>query len=461
MVVACDNCGAKYNLEESKIPERGARITCKKCMHVFRVYPSSTASEEEVELDFSSFDSPKQDIPLTPPPPKQPEEEPAVQEQPEAVATEDQDAEDVTGMDVYALDFQKVGLKFWKVKIKIGFTYDFSDFKTFVKSLREGRINDTDLLSHDGSNWIPINEIDDLEVYFCRLYKKLEKSATEPEESAPKPSLSVGDSSSSGPSNINDLASAIADAESEVNSAFSPVSQSRPQRAVQNRNRPIRKKRTPVPPPTKNNFPLGLVAFAAVVLIGGGLWFAFSSDSSSKKAPASNNDPGFMQKHKAKKVDDALNAAKERMDQNKQKIAAEKGIELPSDKPAEKETENLEAVVPQEVLDARNKASQGGSAPKVKKAADYAKEGAAAIKSRNYKLAARSYAQAAKSKPLGEYYERQGYALYKQGKFEAAEGVLKTAGSLGYKKAYKLLGEIYRDEYGDDAGASGYFDKAK
>ena len=470
MVVACDNCSAKYNLEESKIPERGARITCKKCMHVFRVYPSTRAPEEEVEVDFSSFDSDKQDIPLTPPPPKEPASPPA--ESP-AVATEptennaevDTAAEDVTGMDVYTLDFQKVGLKFWKVKIKIGFTYDFSDFKTFVKSLREGRINDTDLLSYDGKTWIPINEIDDLEVFFCQLYKKLEKSSTQPEDVKPKVKTSAGPDST-GPSNINDLASAIADAEAEVNTAFSPVSspvaQSRSSVSSHSRNRPIRKKRTPVPPPTKSSFPLGIVAAVVVALVGGGLWFSttLEENSSSAKARTNHNQKTVLKKYKEKQEKDALAAAQARMEAEKKKIAAERGIELKEDKPKEIETENLKAVIPQDVLDAQKNTGQN-SPSKVKKAVDYAQEGAAAIKSRDYKKAAKAYAQAAKSKPRGEYFERQGYSLYKQGNTDAAVLLLKKAGSMGYKRAYKLLGEIYRDEYGDDAGAQEFFDKAK
>ena len=44
MQVACDHCGAEYDLDKSEITGRGVRITCPSCSHVFVVYQTK---EEE------------------------------------------------------------------------------------------------------------------------------------------------------------------------------------------------------------------------------------------------------------------------------------------------------------------------------------------------------------------------------------------------------------------------------
>ena len=41
MIVACEHCGSRYSLDESKMPGRGARVTCPNCSHVFVVYRES------------------------------------------------------------------------------------------------------------------------------------------------------------------------------------------------------------------------------------------------------------------------------------------------------------------------------------------------------------------------------------------------------------------------------------
>ena len=78
MVVTCPNCDAKYSVDESRIPGRGARTTCQKCSHVFTIYKDG---DWELEPD------PTAELPAR--------------------------AED---LDVHSLDFQKVGIKSWKVK---------------------------------------------------------------------------------------------------------------------------------------------------------------------------------------------------------------------------------------------------------------------------------------------------------------------------------------------------------
>jgi predicted Zn finger-like uncharacterized protein len=128
MVVTCEHCGARYRLDQERIQGRGARITCPRCRHVFVVYQSA---EGEVAT--------------------------------EAVLDE-------RPTDVHSLDFKSVGIGNWKVKTGIGLVYDFSDFKTLRKYLKEGRVSSSDTLSHDGEQWTEIKAIDDLEVHFIDTY---------------------------------------------------------------------------------------------------------------------------------------------------------------------------------------------------------------------------------------------------------------------------------------------------
>ncbi len=129
MVVTCEHCGARYRLDKTRIQGRGARITCPQCRHVFVVYQESAQSPVQTT----------------------------------AVAVE-------RPTDVHSLDFKSVGVSGWKVKTSIGLVYDFSDFKTLRKYLKEGRVSASDSLSHDGEAWATIGDISDLEAHFIDVF---------------------------------------------------------------------------------------------------------------------------------------------------------------------------------------------------------------------------------------------------------------------------------------------------
>ncbi|MBN2060249.1 MAG: zinc-ribbon domain-containing protein [Deltaproteobacteria bacterium] len=73
MIVACEKCNAKFNLDENLIKEGGSKVRCSSCRHVFVVYPpriglfeedsSDEFLEETVALDlppdFSDIDVPQ------------------------------------------------------------------------------------------------------------------------------------------------------------------------------------------------------------------------------------------------------------------------------------------------------------------------------------------------------------------------------------------------------------------
>jgi predicted Zn finger-like uncharacterized protein len=75
MIVTCDRCSTKYNLDESLVKEEGSKVRCSRCRHVFLAYPPAKPStlafdeetppgeeefEETVTLDTPSFGEAKE-----------------------------------------------------------------------------------------------------------------------------------------------------------------------------------------------------------------------------------------------------------------------------------------------------------------------------------------------------------------------------------------------------------------
>jgi predicted Zn finger-like uncharacterized protein len=54
MIVTCSSCLTKFNLDESRIPAKGAKVRCSRCQHVFFVTPPQETKEEVLE-SFESF----------------------------------------------------------------------------------------------------------------------------------------------------------------------------------------------------------------------------------------------------------------------------------------------------------------------------------------------------------------------------------------------------------------------
>ena len=157
MVVTCENCSARYKLDDNRISGRGAKITCPRCRHVFVVY------RQHAETGGIRGDAAPQAAPVAPPAPTP-------------------DAREGAEAEVDALDFRKVGIQSWKVKVKIGLVYDFSDYRTLARYITEGRVTPSDKLSHDGSTWTEISEIPDLAAHFVSVYQRLEAELAAAEE---------------------------------------------------------------------------------------------------------------------------------------------------------------------------------------------------------------------------------------------------------------------------------------
>ena len=81
MIVTCASCLTKFSLDESRLPEQGAKVRCSRCQHVFHVVPPLATDEEEIVEDFESFAKSHEDVieprlkTMEPPPTKSKERE--------------------------------------------------------------------------------------------------------------------------------------------------------------------------------------------------------------------------------------------------------------------------------------------------------------------------------------------------------------------------------------------------
>jgi predicted Zn finger-like uncharacterized protein len=53
MKVQCPQCGASYQIEDSRIPEKGALATCKKCKNRFQVKRGAPQAESPTKVETS------------------------------------------------------------------------------------------------------------------------------------------------------------------------------------------------------------------------------------------------------------------------------------------------------------------------------------------------------------------------------------------------------------------------
>lgn len=294
MIVSCESCKSRYKLDDSKITGRGAKITCPKCKHVFVVLaPPSPLTEapRPAMLPAAAGDNEWED------------DEPtrvgreAAAEAAAAVAASRAEPPVPGGHEVVrprasaapapaagptkeeiaaraaTLDFRKVGVTAWKVKVRIGLVYDFSDIKTLRKYIQDGRVTPADVISHDGKTWKPLGEVPDLDGFFVESYDRLalEYAAKPAQPKDPQPS----------PADLGNVAAALAAAAAaEVDDAGNgrtptgPVYND-PFEAMKQRQRD----RAPMRKPAEKGKEAGGVngaligGLAAVVVLGIGAWW--------------------------------------------------------------------------------------------------------------------------------------------------------------------------------------------
>ncbi|GDX78375.1 hypothetical protein LBMAG42_01860 [Deltaproteobacteria bacterium] len=297
MIVSCESCKSRYKLDDSKITGRGAKITCPKCKHVFVVLaPPSPLTEapRPAMLPAAAGDNEWEDDEPTrvgreaaaeaaaavaasrPEPPVPGGHEVVRPRASSAAAAPAGPTKEEIAARAATLDFRKVGVSAWKVKVRIGLVYDFSDIKTLRKYIQDGRVTPADVISHDGKTWKPLGEVPDLDGFFVESYDRLaiEFAAKPAQPKDPQPS----------PADLGNVAAALAAAAAaEVDDAGNgrtptgPVYND-PFEAMKQRQRD----RAPVRKPAEKAKESGGVngsligGLAAVVVLGIGAWWYFT-----------------------------------------------------------------------------------------------------------------------------------------------------------------------------------------
>lgn len=139
MIVTCPSCTARYKVPESKITERGAKITCPNCSHKFVVKPGG-------EVDTLAEGGGGATAPAAPKLPS----------------------------DLARRDFKTVGI-LWKVRKSIGLTYDFHDLATLREYMSDAQVTRADGLSWDHKMFTAIQDIPDLDAYFWDTWQRAER----------------------------------------------------------------------------------------------------------------------------------------------------------------------------------------------------------------------------------------------------------------------------------------------
>jgi len=201
MIVTCEHCAARYKLDPGRISGRGVRITCPRCKNVFVVYSSqaedgglieteeASAAVEAAATGRGATGAPAARAaagPATAAAPKPASATarpaPAAPAAAAAAAAAPAKAAEVRP-DVESLDFATVGIQAWKVKVRIGLVYDFSDYKTLARYIKDGRVGNDDQISHDGATWTRLGDIPDLQQHFVQVFldaRRVQEAAAAP-----------------------------------------------------------------------------------------------------------------------------------------------------------------------------------------------------------------------------------------------------------------------------------------
>ena len=68
MLVECEKCKSKFNLDESILKEEGSRVKCSICENVFKAYPSGQSSIGEPAPDWKVDEDLEETVALDSPP---------------------------------------------------------------------------------------------------------------------------------------------------------------------------------------------------------------------------------------------------------------------------------------------------------------------------------------------------------------------------------------------------------
>ncbi len=486
MIVTCPACSSRYKLDESKVTGRGAKITCPKCKHVFVVYPGGNtgplpdvpkpAAEARDPQNLASpmasaltrgapedheWDDEPTRIGMQKPPP-----EPKRTANPTlAIAVETPEFE-VSSAEAAArsptLDFKKVGVSTWKVKIKIGLIYDFSDIKTLRKYIQDGRVTQQDVISYDGKLWRALSDIVDLDVFFVQTWEELSRSRAKdppaehaaaapkrppPEEAPAKPAAAPGPT---------------------VSPFRDPFAQ---------KTGPVKKA---APPATKKVAASGnraaiYGALALLVALGFGAGWYFTMGPGAPKVATSskvNTGPSTKQvqddlkkQFEAKEPDPRLTPVPPTVEKPTNPLEDADGDGRPDGAvpvnrsgPPPGATPVRPTQTPSSTQRPITLAAPVTSSTSDMTAADVVAAGDSSAKSGDWRGAVSAYQTAVSMEPTASNLRKLGEAQYKAGDSDGAKQTLLQAVAKGQTYAYKTLGAIAQAQ-GDVPGANGYYTK--
>ena len=62
MIIPCENCNVRFNLDENLIKESGSKVRCSKCQHIFVAYKPASAEEEGLVPDVAEESAEQPDV---------------------------------------------------------------------------------------------------------------------------------------------------------------------------------------------------------------------------------------------------------------------------------------------------------------------------------------------------------------------------------------------------------------
>lgn len=490
MIVTCESCKSRYKLDDAKITGRGAKITCPRCKHIFVVYarvegdaaapraPDLVDTVRAAGADRGQAAS----GPSIAAPTNWEDDEPTrigmAQRAPDPPAAAkpsgdgmrpdfngDERARSSTTFPfgamaarAAALDFRKVGVTTWKVKVRIGLIYDFSDIKTLRKYIQDGRVTPADVISYDGKAWKPIGDIPDLDEFFVETWERLDAAReAAPADSVPaarvptsprvvdEPPKSGGEPGLyADPFAVNRNKKTAARRASGTSAAVAITPPRRPARiSAGARNAAI------------------TVLVVAVVAAITGLWL----NNRPEDAPVAGGEI------RTPRVADDAAIRKGLTDKLKGQPAdpPQKTPEKPPEAPDARYPGVQPNGVPQGAVPVGPRPGGGSERvaapgttrrpeqPKASTPKDHEQVGKDAMRSRDFAMAAAAFQKAADMDPGNTaYHEQLGEARYAAGDPDGAKPAFERAAKGGVRTAYKFLGHIAREQ-GDASGANAQY----
>lgn len=480
MIVSCESCKSRYKLDDSKITGRGAKITCPKCKHVFVVLapppavadtPRPTpqpqgdggawADEEPTRVGREQAAAAEAAEASQPGPVVPPEHEVVRPRSAPAGEAAPPTKEAITAR-AAALDFRQVGVAAWKVKVRIGLVYDFSDIKTLRKYIQDGRVTPADVISHDGKTWQPIGDIPDLDLFFIEAHERLSREFA----ARPAPPRQEGPA----PADLGNVAAelaAAAAAELDGKGKVGPTYQD-PFEAMKKRQRERGSGPSAPPPKAAGSGSSGLlpgIAVALLILIGVGAWWYFGRTPTPAPAPpvaaAKPETPAAptakdrewtpvppVAPRGAEGVTEAPQARPDDCPEGFQYLAAVKGcVAVRGAPPA--------GGAPPPPGGASGKATAAANSGQAVREETPEQVGDSAMKTQNYETAVIAYGKAVAAGSTTAVI-KLGEAQLRVGDLAAAQATLTKAASSN-KRAYKFLGEL-KEKMGDVAGAKAAYE---